>query len=216
MEQENAVGGPDDRGKKRRVKRLTRRRTGEAAPQPQGVTFSPCGKYVAYVRRTSASSSHDPAPGTTVAPGTQSPKSPLESESYGENADLFYNSDDDNEDGPTYCNQVCVVSIEVVLRQPFRLAAQIVGTAATALVGVIATDLAKLGVGAVRDGLRRRRVEMLRKIGRWGRGRGKQLRTDTWQGFQREYERTGRRLEKKPKRPAAAKGWDDFKREYER
>ena len=216
MEQENAFGGPDDRGKKRRVKRLTRRRTGEAAPQPQGVTFSPCGKYVAYVRRTSASSSHDPAPGTTVAPGTQSPKSPLESERDGDNADLFYNSDDDAEGGPKYFNRVCVVGIEVVLRQPFRLAAQIVGTAATVLVGVIATDLAKLGVGALRDGLRRRRVEMLRKIGRRGRGRGKQLRTDTWQDFQREYERTGRRLEKKPKRPAAAKGWDDFKREYER
>ena len=51
----------------------------------------------------------------------------------------------------------------------------------------------------------------MRKIGR----RGKRRRTDTWQDFQRKYEHTGRRLERKPNKPAAAKGWDDFKREYE-
>ena len=67
-----------------------------------------------------------------------------------------------------------------------------------------------MGVGAVRDGLRRRRVEMLRKIGAAGAGAGQAAQDGHVAGFQREYERTGRRLEKKPKRPAAAKGWDDF------
>jgi hypothetical protein len=33
------------------VVRLTRRRVGEAAPRPEACVFSPCGRYVAYVRR---------------------------------------------------------------------------------------------------------------------------------------------------------------------
>ena len=212
MEQTNAVGGPEDRGRKRRVRRLTRRRTGDAAPAPRGVTFSPCGKYVAYVRRERAS--HGTRGGqqaqTPGSPGSASPKSPLDSEK-GKNDDPFYNSDDENEGSTKYFNQVCVVGVEVVLRQPFRLAAQVIGTGATVLGGLIATDLAKTGVGAIVDGLRHRRVMILRKIGR----RGKRQRTDTWQDFQRKYEHTGRRLERKPNKPAAAKGWDDFKREYE-
>lgn len=213
MEQTNAVGGPEDRGRKRRVKRLTRRRTGDAAPAPRGVTFSPCGKYVAYVRREPAS--HGTRGGqqaqTPGSPGSASPKSPLDSEKGGDKDDPFYDSDHENEGSTKYFNQVCVVGVEVVLRQPFRLAAQVIGTGATVLGGLIATDLAKTGVGAIVDGLRHRRVMILRKIGR----RGKRQRTDTWQDFQRKYEQTGRRLERKPNKPAAAKGWDDFKREYE-
>ena len=158
MEQTNAVGGPEDRGRKRRVRRLTRRRTGDAAPAPRGVTFSPCGKYVAYVRRERAS--HGTRGGqqaqTPGSPGSASPKSPLDSEK-GKNDDPFYNSDDENEGSTKYFNQVCVVGVEVVLRQPFRLAAQVIGTGATVLGGLIATDLAKTGVGAIVDGLRHRR-----------------------------------------------------------
>ena len=122
--------------------RLTRQRFGKQAPRPETVCFSPCGGHVAYVRRVLRS-------------GLVPPK---------RTGDPFEDVSDVDGDGTDdWFNQICVVDVKRVLRQPFRGIAAFVSGAVTGTVSVVAAAAAHAAWTAASAALRRCALERLRR-----------------------------------------------------
>lgn len=172
--------------------RLTRRRFGKQAPRPETVSFSPCGGHVAYVRRVLRS-------GLVPPKRTGAPFEDV--------------SDVDGDGTDDWFNQICVVDVKRVLRQPFRGIAAFVSGAVTGTVSVVAAAAAHAAWTAASAALRRRALERLRREAKVTLKSTPDVK-EAWASFAADVEKAETRLKAAPL-PAPKEAWMSFVRERE-
>ena len=178
----------------RRPIRLTRRRFGKQAPRPETVCFSPCGGHVAYVRRV-------------IRSGLTPPKM---------TGDPFEDDSDVDGDGvDDWFNQVCVVDVKPVLRQPLRGIKAFVSGAVSGAVTVVAAVTAHAAWTAASAALRRRALERLRREAKVTlEATPAPDVKEAWASFAADVEKAETRLRAAPL-PAPKDAWTSFVREHE-
>ena len=174
--------------------RLTKKRFGKEAPRPESVAFSPCGRYVSYVRRV-------------IRKGMRAPKltgKPFEDE-----------GDDVDGDGiDDWFNQVCVVKFEYRLRQPFRSVKTFVSGTVAGVAAVAAAAAAQRAGEVILAALRRRALERLRaQAGRALEPAPRPAPREAWQTFAKDVEASKTNLKAAP-RAAPKDAWASFAAEH--
>jgi hypothetical protein len=175
------------------VTRLTKKRFGKEAPRPEAVEWSPCGRYVSYVRRV-------------IRKGLKPPKrtgKPFE--------DLDDDVDGDGVDD--WFNQICVIGFEFKLKQPFFGVKRVVDACVVGLLGV-ASAVATQKVFIVGTAtLRRRALAKLTKS-KAGRSLDPKPRAkpkEAWRSFATELEKTKQDVELKAQpRTRPKEAWSKF------